>query len=437
MMVPREKKRIYAEAYGCAMNRGEAGQIVRSAFARGFELTDAPGKASVILLATCVVIDSTERKVLRRARALAKTGVPIIVAGCASATCANKVREAAPDAAICKPGAVGSADTMLLAVAKSCPKVVTKDCAPIAPPRVATASRVPFTRSGDRVCPIPIASGCRGSCAYCITRIARGALQSRSVDDVVADSQKAVDDGAVEIQLCAQDAAVFGDDTGESLPDLISAVCRIDGDFMVRVGMMNPEGVARQMPALLGAYDDPKVFKFLHLPVQSGDDSILDAMGRRYSSEDARNIMAAFRGRFPGATISTDVIVGFPGEGMPEHRATLDFISQTRPDIVNVTRYSPRPGTRAYGMAPPHGRTVKARSRELAELRFPIALENNRRFVGEDLGVLSTEAGKGETTLARTRDYRQVALSGRIALGKRYIAHIFRATSINLFGKCQ
>jgi MiaB/RimO family radical SAM methylthiotransferase len=254
--------------------------------------------------------------------------------------------------------------------------------------------------------------------------------------DVLDEARAAISAGAAEIQLCAQDAAAYGADSGRALPELVGAVAGLPGEFMVRVGMMSPTTARAVFAELLESYESPKVFKFLHLPVQSGDDGMLAAMGRGYAASEAIGMIAAFRSRFPESTIATDVIVGFPGEGSAAHEATVRFIEAARPDIVNVTRFSPRPGTAAAAMGGiPHGRATKARSRELTTVRKRLAAMNSRAFVGTQTSVFATERGRRGTTLARTRGYRQVVIRGDMRLGKWYDVTIFKSTHINLFGE--
>src|SRR5207245_7547742 len=155
----------------------------------------------------------------------------------------------------------------------------------------------------------------------------------------------------------------------------------------------------------------PKVYKFLHLPVQSGDDSILEAMKREHSVADFERIVSEFRAGLPEITVSTDIIVGFPGESEDAFERTMDLVRRVRPDVVNVTRFSARAGTPAATMPDPVvGWRVKERSRRLTRLRMSISRENNESLVGRELPVLTTDPGKAGTTLARTDAYRQVVL---------------------------
>ena len=243
-----------------------------------------------------------------------------------------------------------------------------------------------------------------------------------------------MDRGAKEIKLTGQDTAAWGVDAGSSLPRLLAAITALPGDFRVRVGMADPLAVGPIVDELIDAYGSEKVFKFLHLPVQSGDDAILERMKREYTVEDFERIARRFRATFPELTLSTDVIVGFPGETEREVAATIELLKRVRPDIVNVTRFSPRKGTPAAAWKAPVGWRVKEWSRRVTAVKARIGKETNERFVGRAMRVLTTEPGTSGTTLARTDNYKQVVLPGELPIGEFLDVRIVGATEIDLEG---
>jgi MiaB/RimO family radical SAM methylthiotransferase len=282
---------------------------------------------------------------------------------------------------------------------------------------------------------VPIATGCRGVCSYCITRLARGDLKSRSTARIVEAVKRAAAKGPQEIQLTAQDTAAYGCDIGTDLPKMIEEVCRIPLDFRLRVGMMNPRSAVPITERIAQMYLEPKVFKFLHLPVQSASDELLRHMGRGYTIDDFRSIIRTVRELVSRVTISTDIIVGYPGESEADHKENLSLIKEIRPDIVNVTRFSSRPGTKA---AEADGQIVgwraKDRSRELTELRFEIALERNMAWKDIPLMALATEKGKNRSTILRSNEYKQVVVPESLSLGKYYEVKVVDATPTYLIG---
>ncbi|HTD81359.1 MAG TPA: radical SAM protein, partial [Thermoplasmata archaeon] len=239
-----------------------------------------------------------------------------------------------------------------------------------------------------------------------------------------------------DIKLTGQDTAAYGMDTGTSLAELLNAITRIPGEFRVRVGMMDPLTALPILDDLIRAYSPGTVYKFLHLPVQSGDDGILDAMKREHTVAEFERIVAEFRRAIPEVSISTDIIVGFPGETEEAFDRTMDLLRRVRPDTVNITRFSPRAGTPAATMRDQvQGWRVKERSRRLTRLRMAIAREIHESFVGRELAVLTTEPGKAGTTLARTDAYRQVVLPSEEPIGEFGVARILAGRESDLIGE--
>jgi MiaB/RimO family radical SAM methylthiotransferase len=257
-----------------------------------------------------------------------------------------------------------------------------------------------------------VAEGCNGSCNYCIVKKARGRLKSHSLQGLVAEVKRQAALGTAEVQICAQDTAAYGSDQGSDLAQLLERLAGIPGDFMLRVGMMNPNSALLIQEKLLKAFQSPKIYRFLHIPVQSGSDRILQSMGRRYSAKDFLQVAWAFRAAFPDITIITDVIVGFPGESEEDFKETLNLMKVLQPDKVNITRFSARPGTAAARLYDMPDRIKKDRSRELTRVWLEIAAERNQRYVGEVLEARITERGRDGTMKARAENYLGLVVKG-------------------------
>jgi len=284
------------------------------------------------------------------------------------------------------------------------------------------------------VATIPIANGCLGQCTYCITRLARGRVKSRSEEWILRAIERALDRGAVEIRISAQDTAAYGRDIGTNLAELINSITSIPGKFYVRVGMMEPRETLRILPELIAAYSNPKVYRFLHLPVQSGDNEILRRMNRGYKVEDFVKIVREFRYKFPEMTLSTDIIVGFPGESDKSFNNTIELIKEIKPEILNITRFSPRPKTPAYKWKRPSTNKVKEWSQKLTAVH----MENmHRRFesmLGKEMKVIVPSRGKRGKYLARSINYEPVVLENA-EIGKEYIIRVTHYEKSHLVGK--
>ncbi len=411
--------KVYVEAYGCTQNYGEARLMQEALADRGHAITSSEMEADAHVLVTCTVIETTERKMVRRMQALAAHDKPLVVAGCMAAAQRDRVRALVPRAKLLPP--------------RKWPQIVDLlDGGTACGDR---AAEVEAESPGWRDAIVPIAQGCAGRCTYCITRVARGFVKSYPVPDLVEQVRRSVARGAREIKLTGQDTGAYGRDSGASLAHLLREIVALEGDFRVRVGMADPLTVRPIVEDLVEAYASDKVFKFLHLPVQSGDDGVLERMRREYAVADFESIVEAFRAAYPDLTLSTDVIVGFPGETEEAFEATMDLVRRVRPDIVNVTRFSARPGTPAASYRGQIvGWRVKQRSRRLTSLRFAIARENHQRFVGDEVDVLVTEPGKEGTVLARTPEYRQVVLHEPAPFGEFVRVRIDAARATDLFG---
>jgi MiaB-like tRNA modifying enzyme len=258
------------------------------------------------------------------------------------------------------------------------------------------ALSLPRVQQSSVVSVVPVGYGCLGSCAYCCVVFARGRLRSYAVQDVVERVVEDVGRGFHEFWLTSQDTACYGRDRGTSLFELLDSVCRVDGDFRVRVGMMTPNMVMGILDELVEVFRDKKIFKFVHVPVQSGDDRILRRMRRFYSVDDFRKVVDTFRARFPELTVATDVICGFPGEGKEDFERTLRLIEAVKPDIVNVSKFFARPGTIAAEMKRDSlpSFDIKRRSGVAAALAKQVAHEKNKQWVGWKGDILVDEIGK-------------------------------------------
>ncbi len=406
--------KAYVEAYGCALNFGESREIEDLLADNGWDIVHEPEGADLAVLVTCVVIETTEREMLKRVKQLSGSK-RLVITGCMATACRDKTERLAPNALFMPPGDPGS----LAGIVDGIELV----------PKGAGLRRDSFSI-------VPIATGCMGSCSYCITRLARGELRSRTEASVVEAIRKASADGPREIQLTAQDTAAYGADIGTDLPRLVSRICALPSDFRLRVGMMNPKSAKPLVEGLAEMYLETKVFKFLHLPVQSASDRLLEHMERGYSLADYEFVVGAIQKKVPDLTLSTDIIVGYPGETAADHRSNLKFISELQPDIVNVTRFSPRPGTKAFKAdGPVVGWKAKERSREITRLRFEVAAAKNLRWVGRRVRALSTEHGKEKSTILRSDEYKQIVLPEVLPLGKFVEVEITGATPTYLVGR--
>ncbi len=246
-------------------------------------------------------------------------------------------------------------------------------------------------------------------------------MRSYKPSEIEQRVRQALTSGVKEIWLTSQDTACYGRDVSTHLAHLLRTVCEVEGDFLVRVGMMTPNIAMEILDDLVDAYKHDKIFKFLHLPVQSGDNEVLRLMNRLYSVEAFKRIVQSFRKKIPEITIATDVICGFPGESDEAFARTTDLINEVEPDIVNISKFFPRPRTPAMEMKQLASREVKGRSKALAELSRGIAFQRNKGWLHWTGTILVDEEGRDGSWIGRNYAYKPVVVKSNQALLGRFL----------------
>ena len=254
------------------------------------------------------------------------------------------------------------------------------------------AENLPSARAEKHKAWLSIMYGCNNFCSYCIVPYVRGRERSRRSEDVVAEARELVESGAKDITLLGQNVNSYGKDTGEGVDfaDLLRKICKIDGDFRLRFMTSHPKDASDKLIDAMA--EEEKIAKHFHLPVQSGSDAILKKMNRHYDVERYMSIIEKLKAKVDNVSITSDIIVAFPGETEEDFTATLDLIKAVGFDAVFSFIYSPRVGTPAATM---EGQIPKEVSRErfarLLEVVNPMSLERNKRFLGKTLKVLAEE----------------------------------------------
>ncbi len=405
--------RFYLETYGCAANQGNSEAFSAALIEMG-HLPSSLEEADLVIVNTCVVTGKTERRMKKRLSQL--QGKRLVIAGCLPSAIPEAIRDISCREVmgiLDRPAGMKMGETFLPEGSRPCRRQTAKNLCTV----------------------VNISEGCRGRCTYCIVRRARGALRSKTVQEVVEEVRCRLKEGVVEVQLASQDAAAYGADLGSSLPELLDAVVGIEGDFRVRVGMMNPDQLRPILDDLIRSYKNPKVYKFLHLPVQSGADGVLAGMKRGYSARDFLDMTARFKTFFPDLTLYTDVISGFPDETEEDSRATEALIRKAEPDKVNVTMYSSRPGTGASSLKDMPSRFKKDRSRRITRLWQEIAERRNGLYLGKMIFAQVTERGREGTMMARSENYRKIVISEPLLLGSIHQFRIVETTPFYLKGE--
>ncbi len=421
---------VFIKSFGCSTNLAD-GEVLAGCLAEaGYKLVDTVEAADTVIYNTCAVKGPTENRMIEVLKRI-PAGKKLVVTGCLPLINFKRLCKEVRFDGVVGPAAGDKIVDVVRHVLNG-ERVVALEGAVNAKPSL----ELPRLRLNSAIGIIPVNYGCLGSCAYCCVVFARGRLRSYSIQEIVERVKKDVASGVREFWITSQDTACYGRDIGTNLAELLKALCSVEGDFRIRVGMMTPNLAKNILEDLIQAFQSEKIFKFIHLPVQSGDDQVLKRMRRFYTVEGFKSIVNAFRASFPEITIATDVICGFPGETEEAFEKTLRLIEEVKPDIVNVSKFFARPGTDAAEMredSVPFPE-IKRRSGLAAKLARKVAFERNQRWVG-----WTGEIGKVPSSwVGRNFAYKPVVLkdagSGDL-IGKTLHVKVVNAFTTYLEGK--
>ncbi|MEM2094288.1 MAG: tRNA (N(6)-L-threonylcarbamoyladenosine(37)-C(2))-methylthiotransferase [Candidatus Bathyarchaeia archaeon] len=421
---------FYVEGFGCPSNAYDLRIVERKLESLGFCKVGLPEHADLIFVNSCAVKKRTQDRILSRLRMLGKLAKPVIVGGCLPLVDPKAVCEALPQyLALIGPNSIDRISEAVKCLRPGLGLNLLKGERLI---KVGMAS----ARSGEVVGIVPISEGCLGKCSFCCTRIARGTLFSYPMNSIINEIKQGVACGVKEFWLVAQDTAAYGIDCGQDLVSLLREICKIEGKFMVRVGMMNLEHCIPIIEGLADTLLNSKMFRFLHIPLQSGNNNVLKSMGRGYTVEEFIETVNFLRRAVPKLTLWTDIICGFPTEDEEAFIDSLRIISKVHPDVVNVSKFSPRPRTAASKMRMLRSKVIKDRSRRMAQLCSKIALECNKSWLNWKGELLVDEHGRDGSWICRNYSYKPVVIHDeKLSLGQWIEAKIVGATQTHLVGE--
>ena len=423
--------KFYLETYGCSLNTSDSDIIVGRLRELDGQRVQDESEADIIILNTCGVKEPTEDKIIHRLGELSGKPTPVIVAGCLPRISRHRIETTIPDyAAMIGPQSIESLVTILHRILKGERGILIIESTD-------TAKLQWFEGPPESVvCTVPIAEGCLGNCAYCAVKFARGNVHSHSIEDISRVVTRCVHEGYREIRLTSQDAGVYGTDTGTTLVELMRTLDKIDGVHRFRLGMFNPNLVLDSVDALVDAMSSDHFFQFYHIPLQSGSDTVLQAMGRLYMVSDWEFVVERVTKRNPTATIATDIIVGYPGETDEDFEQTMRLLRRLKIPVVNISKYGDRPGTLASRSTQKVDTAVKKdRSRQLTDLVNRTTLEINQTWIGWKGPVIVTEPGSKGGWLSRNPVYKLVIVEDDVSPGSIVPAHIVAAERTHLIGE--
>ncbi|KAJ8878147.1 hypothetical protein PR048_022614 [Dryococelus australis] len=397
---------VYVRTWGCAHNNSDSEYMAGQLAAYGYTLTEDKWVADLWLLNSCTVKSPAEDHFRNEIEAGQRHGKHVVVAGC--------VPQGAPRSSFLQGLSIVGVQQIdrVVEVVEETLKGHTVRLlgqkreggrraggAPLALPKV---------RKNPLVEIIPINSGCLNQCSYCKTKHARGQLASYPPEEIVERARQAFSEGVVELWLTSEDTGTYGRDIGSSLPALLRAVLEVVPDgCMVRVGMTNPPYILEHLEAMVELLLHPRVYSFLHVPVQSGSDAVLADMKREYNCADFQRVVDFLRDKVPGVTIATDIICGFPTETQQDFEETLSLCAHYQFPSLFINQFFPRPGTPAARMPRVPPPEVKRRTKQLWELFQSYHTYDGQ--VGQIQRVLVTELSHDKKHyVAHNKQYHQV-----------------------------
>lgn len=433
---------------GCQMNKADSESMASALEELGFRHTEDLAQANVIVANSCAVRQSAEQRVIGKLGSLKRLrgqrdDLTIVLAGCMVGDDVTDLRRKLPQVDVfIRPSDV---DGLVKAVSARWQDrmegVSVGHCQAVSEPsRPATilgGEENVIGGHGETVTAwVPIIYGCNNFCSYCIVPYRRGRERSRPVDEIVANVASLVSQGIREVTLLGQNVDSYGRDLPgkPDLASLLSELDGIDGLYRIRFLTSHPKDLTERLMQAVAQL--PKVCEHINLPVQHGDDDILRAMRRGYTVRQYRDLVDRLRSYVPEVRLSTDVIVGYPGESIEQFNHTYDLLADIRFDVVHAAMYSPRPGTRAASLAddvPPEQK--KERLNLVEQLQERVASEVNRGLVGKTVEVLVEGLHKGKWQ-GRTRGNTLVFFPGDGNLrGQLIDVEIVKGTAWSLQGK--
>lgn len=433
--INRESKKFYLETYGCQMNMADSEVVASIMSSAGYVQTPALESASVIFVNTCAVRENAEVRVYGRLGDFkhlkkANPGVVVGVLGCMAERLRKDLMESesfvdlvvGPDEYRSLPRLVENAIAGEKGIAVRLSRVENYD------------DITPFRTDGITAW-ISVMRGCDKFCTFCVVPFTRGRERSRSLATIVKEVEVLVQRGFKEVTLLGQNVNSYLDQSLD-FADLLSAVAHVDRSLRIRFTTSHPQDMSEKLIKTVA--ENPNICNYIHLPVQSGSDRLLELMNRTYSSSHYLKLVDTIRRTIPNVSLSTDIIAGFPTETDEDHRATLELIKSVGYDGAFTFKYSPRANTKAWNLADDVPEEVKIeRLNEIIDLQREISFQKNQEAVGRTVEVLVEGESKksADAFCGRTETNKMVVFPRNGFRAGDYIhVRVERANSATLFG---
>ena len=354
------KKKIFVKTFGCSHNASDSEYMIGILSKEGYEIVDNLEDSDLTIINSCTVKSPSQAAFLNTVIKSKEYNKHVVVGGCVPQ--AERNLKGLENCSIVGVSQIDKIDyivkntfegnTVRLLENKSLPSLL-----------------LPKIRRNKYIEIIPISQGCLGSCTYCKTKQARGKLISYPIEQIVKACKRAWENNAKELWITSEDTGVYGRDIGTNLPNLMVEILKyVPKDVMIRIGMANPPYILENVNQMIKVLNHPNVYSFIHIPVQSGSNPVLDKMLREYTIEEFNYLCDKFIEGVPNITIATDIICGFPTETRENFQETLNMVEKYKFPVINISQFYPRPGTVAAKWKKIDTKEVHYRSKALAEL---------------------------------------------------------------------
>jgi len=430
---------FYIETYGCTSNKADS-YIISNVLKKSNYTQVSLEDAQFIIINTCGVKEQTENKIKARLENLHKQykndpSKYLIIAGCLPYIASNYVeviKRIVPSF-----GAIIDLNTIInLPEIFQEIKVGKKNLIIRSDKSIDKAKYLINHPHGKITGIIPISEGCFGTCTYCCVKNARGKLNCYEPNSVIKNIEHQLQQGIKQIYLTSQDCSTYNHN-GTTLAELINRIVSLNYKFFLRIGMINPCFLIENIEQIISIFKNSNVYQFLHIPIQSGSNKILQKMERKYQISDIITNIVALKEEFENLTISTDIICGFPGETEYDFLRTINFIKWLKPEILNISKFTPRPGTKAKGMKQLDSKTIKERSVRLSII-FRNSLQSiNKNWKNWEGEVLVLHKGRQPNQFfGRNLAYKNIFIDNYNGeFGEFVNVKIYKIAGFNLYGK--
>lgn len=431
-----QKNNVYIETYGCQMNLADTEIVLGILKKQGYDVTDNPENADVVLLNTCSIRDNAEQRIYGRIGNLKtlkqdKPGLVLGVLGCM----AERLRKDLVEDKKVVDLVVGPDEYRRLPeyidVAFNGDKGIGVKLS-----RTETYDDIEPHREDGISAWISVMRGCDKFCSFCVVPFTRGRERSRSLQSIIGELENLSSRGFKEITLLGQNVNSYLDEQND-FADLLAAAAKVDKTMRIRFSTSHPQDISDKLLYTISEHQN--LCNYIHLPVQSGSNRILDLMNRTYTIEHYLNLIEKAKKIIPGVSFSTDIISGFPTETWEDHLATIEVMKQVRYDGAYMFKYSPREGTKAFKMEDDVIEDVKSkRLQEIIDLQQQISLEKNQEMIGsEEIILVEGFSKKSNEFLSGRTDTNKmviVPINSDIKVSDYIKVKINKATSGTLFG---